>query len=84
MEAHSSGAPAAMSARIVEPSISNALPHFAPLLVFPLVLVAAVLGGWWIAGPFVFFILAGRFDTLFGLEERNMDPASTEESQLLL
>ena len=84
MEAHSSGAPAAMSARIVEPSISNALPHFAPLLVFPLVLVAAVFGGWWIAGPFVFFMLAGRFDTLFGLEERNMDPGATEESQLFL
>ena len=84
MEARSSGAPEVMSARIVEPSISNALPHFAPLLIFPLVVVAAIYGGWWIAGPFVFFVLSGRFEGLFGLEERNMDPATTEESQLFL
>ena len=41
-------------------------------------------GGWWLAGPFVFFMLADRFDHLFGLEERNMDPATTRESQLFL
>ena len=72
------------SMRVVEPSLSNALPHFAPLFVFPLVVVAALKGGWWIAAPIVFFMLADHFDRLFGIEERNMDPATTAESQLFL
>jgi len=84
MEAHSSGASIAAGGRVVEPSIANALPHFVPLLIFPLVVAAAMYGGWWLAGPFVFFMLADRFDRLFGLEERNMDPATTRESQLFL
>ncbi len=84
MEAHSSGASMTAGRRVVEPSVANALPHFVPLLIFPLVVCAAVFGGWWLAGPFVFFMLADRFDHLFGLEERNMDPATTRESQLFL
>ncbi|WP_419857051.1 fatty acid desaturase [Candidatus Palauibacter irciniicola] len=84
MEAHSSGASIAAGRRVVEPSVANALPHFVPLLIFPLVFAAAMYGGWWLAGPFVFFMLADRFDHLFGLEERNMDPATTRESQLFL
>ncbi len=84
MEARSSGASVPMSGRVVEPSIANALPHFVPLLIFPLVICAAMYGGWWTAGPFVFSMLADRFDKLFGLEERNMDPATTRESQLFL
>ena len=84
MEARSSVASPTMSARVVEPSVSNALPHFVPLAVFPLVVCAAILGGWWIAGPFVFFMLADKFDRFFGVEERNMDPATTHESQLFL
>ena len=78
MEARSS------SLRVVKPSVANALPHFAPLIIFPLVAVAAVNGGWWIAAPFAFFMLADRFDSIFGLEERNMDPATTADSQLFL
>ncbi len=84
MEARSSSASTAMSGRVVQPSVSNALPHFAPLLIFPLVAAAAIQGGWWIAVPFVFFMLADRFDRFFGVEERNMDPATTHESQLFL
>jgi len=84
MEAHSSGASIAAGRRVVEPSVANALPHFVPLLIFPLVVAAAMYGGWWLAGPFAFFMLADRFDHLFGLEERNMDPATTRESQLFL
>ncbi|WP_420438690.1 fatty acid desaturase [Candidatus Palauibacter sp.] len=84
MEARSSGASVPMSGRVVEPSIANALPHFVPLAIFPLVVCAALYGGWWIVGPFVFFMLAGQFDRAFGLEERNMDPATTRESQLFL
>ena len=84
MTAGSAGAVAAMGRRTVEPSLSNALPHFVPLTVFPLVIAAATYGGWWIAGPVAFFMLADRFDRLFGLEERNMDPATTREDQLFL
>ena len=78
------GASTAESGRVVEPSVANALPHFVPLFIFPLVVAAALQGGWWIAGPFVFFMLADRFDRFFGVEERNMDPAATHESQLFL
>ncbi len=84
MEARSSSASATMTGRVVEPSVANALPHFVPLLIFPLVAAAAVQGGWWIAAPFVFFMLADRFDRFFGVEERNMDPGTTHESQLFL
>ncbi len=84
MEARGFGASATMSGRVVEPSLSNALPHFVPLVIFPLVVCAAIYGGWWIVGPFAFFMLADKFDRFFGLEERNMDPASTRESQLFL
>ena len=82
MEARSSGTSVPLSGRVVEPSIANALPHFVPLAIFPLVVCAAMYGGWWIVGPLVFFMLAGQFDRAFGLEERNMDPATTRESQL--
>ena len=84
MEARSSDAAIAMGTRVVQPSVLNALPHFVPLAIFPLVVCAAAYGGWWLAGPFVFFMLAGQFDRAFGLEERNMDPATTHESQLFL
>ena len=73
-----------MRRRSVEASVANALPHFAPLAIFPLVACAAIYGGWWIAVPLVFYALADRFDRIFGLEERNMDPATTSESQLFL
>ena len=78
MEARSS------ALRVVEPSFSNALPHFVPLLIFPLVALAALRGGWWIAAPFAFFMLTDHFNRLFGLEERNIDPATTAESQLFV
>ncbi|MDE2773648.1 MAG: fatty acid desaturase [Gemmatimonadota bacterium] len=84
MAIRGSGATLAIGARTVEPSTSNALPHFVPLIVFPLVISAMTYGDWWIAGPVVFFLLADRFDRLFGLEERNMDLATTHESQLFL
>ncbi|MCY3547403.1 MAG: fatty acid desaturase [Gemmatimonadetes bacterium] len=84
MEAHSSSASATMTDRVVRPSVANALPHFGPLLMFPLVAAAGAQGGWWIAAPFVFFMLADQFDRVFGVEERNMDPATTHESELFL
>ncbi len=69
---------------IIEPTVWAALPYFISLLVFPLVMLAATHGGWWLLGPAVYFMLAGWFDKLFGTETRNMDPDHTLESQLIL
>ena len=80
----SGGSTGAVASRtvLVEPSLGNALPFFAPLLIFPLLVLAALQGGWWFAGPFVFLALADRFDQMFGMQERNMDPDKTPESRL--
>ena len=66
----------------IRPSPGNALPYFVSLLVFPLVVNAAIQGGWWIAAPYLFFMIPDFFDTMFGVEERNMDPRKTQESDL--
>ncbi len=67
---------------LIRPSIWNALPYFIPLSIFPLVIMAAIKGGWWLAGPFFFLWLADNLDAVFGTEERNLDPKKTRESQL--
>ena len=67
----------------LEPSIRDALPYFMLLIVFPLVVVAARYGGWWIAVPFAWLWLANSMDARFGVEERNMDPDQTPASRLL-
>ncbi len=69
--------------RAIEPSLRNAIPHFLPLAVFPLIFAAALYGGWWIAGPFVFFMIAGPLDLAFGLDGRNMNPRATPEHRLV-
>ena len=69
---------------LVEPSILNALPHFLLLLIFPVVGYAAVYGGWWILGPFLFIWLENVLDVTFGTDERNMDPWSTREDRLFM
>ena len=74
---------AAADRAAVQPSLWRALPHFLPLLIFPLIVNAALQGSWWIAAPFVFFMLAGPFDVALGADERNMDPAKTPERRLL-
>ena len=68
----------------VQPSVLNALPHYLLLLIFPLVICAALYGGWWIIGPFLFIWLENRLDLYLGLEERNMDPWGTRDSQLYI
>ncbi|MCY4394186.1 MAG: fatty acid desaturase [Rhodospirillaceae bacterium] len=70
------------AAKAIEPSFRNALPHFLPLAIFPLIILALIHGGWWIAAPFAFFMLAGPLDIAFGDDERNMDPANTPERKL--
>ena len=67
----------------VVPSFRNALPYYLSLGVFPLVVNAAVHGGWWIVAPFAFYWLAGAFESLLGDDERNMDPERTLEGKLV-
>ncbi len=54
-------------------SIGHALPYFLPLAIYPLLVNASLLGGWWIAIPFVFAAFAGQLDPLFGTERRSAD-----------
>ena len=68
--------------RYIEPSLVNALPHYLPLGIFPLILVAAVHGGWWLLPPFLFMSVAGPLDRALGPDGRNMDPANTPERRL--
>ena len=82
MESGGTARAAAAPPVVVEASLGNALPYFAPLLVFPLVLLAALHGGWWLVGPFIFLALADKFDQVLGMQERNMDPDKTPESRL--
>ena len=74
--------PTADVARAIEPCFRNALPHFLPLAIFPLIFMALLYGGWWIVAPFAFFMLAGPLDIAFGDDERNMDPYKTPEKRL--
>ena len=83
LEPKSLGAVAA-SARVVRPSIGNALPYFVSVVVFPLVIIASLQGGWWIAAPYLFLLIPDFCDAMFGLEKRNMDPRKTRESDLFL
>ncbi|MCY4189009.1 MAG: alkane 1-monooxygenase, partial [Bryobacterales bacterium] len=66
----------------VEPSFLHALPYFTPVAVLLLLANAAVQGSWWMAVPLVFFLLAEPLDKIFGIEERNMDPAVGVDSRL--
>ncbi len=67
----------------IEPSIGNALPHYLPLAIFPLIFVALIEGGWWMLAPFLFMSVAGPLDRAFGVDGRNMDPAKTPQRRLL-
>ena len=76
------GAGTVAGGETIQPSLRGALPHFLPLFIFPLIINAAMQGGWWIAAPFVFFMLAGPLDIALGADERNMDPVKTPERHL--
>ncbi len=69
--------------RMISLSLRNALPHFLPIAVFPLIFAAAIYGGWWIAGPFIFFWSVGPLDLAFGADGRNADPKTTPERRLI-
>ena len=73
----------AVITQYIEPSIRNALPHYLPLCVFPLIVVGAIHGGWWLLPALAFMCVAGTLDRALGLDGRNMDPSSTPERRLL-
>ena len=73
----------AVSPHRIEPGFANALPHYLPLGIFPLILLAAVHGGWWLLPPFLFMSVAGPLDRALGQDGRTMDPAGTPERRLV-
>ena len=76
------GSNRAASTQEIEPSIRNALPHYLPLGIFPLILLATIYGGWWLLPAFLFMSVAGPLDRALGLDGRNMDPEKTSEHRL--
>ena len=66
----------------IEPSILSAIPHYLPLVVFPLILYGTLYGGWWLLPPFVFMSLAGSLDRALGRDGQTMDPINTPEHRL--
>ena len=78
-----SGRDEAGNAQRIEPSILNALPHYLPLGIFPLILVAALYGGWWLLPPILFMSATGPLDRALGRDGRIMDPARTPERRLI-
>ena len=70
------------AAQPIEPSILTAIPHYLPLVVFPLILLGALYGGWWLLPPLVFMSLAGALDRALGRDGQTMDPVKTPEHRL--
>ncbi len=66
----------------IEPSFRNALPHFLPLAIFPLIIYALIHGGWWIAAPVAFIMIGAQMDMALGLDERNVGSAGTPARRL--
>ncbi|MYD43976.1 MAG: hypothetical protein F4W90_08805 [Gammaproteobacteria bacterium] len=66
----------------IEPSLINALPHYLPLGIFPLIVLALIHGGWWLLPPFLFMSVAGPADKLLGPDGRNIEPKGTSERRL--
>ncbi len=71
------------TAQQIEPSVLTALPHYLPLGVFPLIILAALYGSWWLLPPLVFMSLSWSFDRVFGRDGRSMDPWSTPKHRLI-
>ena len=69
--------------RYFEPSFFNALPHYLPLLIFPLLFFAMLYGGYWLIAPFVFMSVAGFLDRVFGLDGLNMNPRGISERRFI-
>ena len=70
------------SLKPISPSFSNALPHYLPLLIFPLLILALLWGDWWLLPPFLFMSVAGPLDRVMGQDGRYMNPAETPLKKL--
>ncbi len=58
----------------------RALPFAIAFVIAPLILLAAVFGGWWIIGPFVWgWVVVSLLDRLAGADTSNIDPATADE-----
>ena len=68
--------------KIIQPSIFTAIPHYLPLGIFPLIFLAATLGGWWLLPAFVFMSVTGLFDKMLGVDGKSIDPYETTEKGL--
>lgn len=66
----------------LRPSVWRAIPFFLPLAIFPLIVNAALQGGWWMLAPLL-ATLASNMDPLFGVEKRNIDPNNTRDRELI-
>ncbi len=75
--------PESKSTQFIEPSFLNALPHYSPLAVFPLLFLALLYGGWWMLGPFLFMSLASFLDPVFGVDGLNMNPRGVSERSFM-
>ena len=67
----------------IEPSYFNALPYYLPLLIFPLLILSAMQGGWWLVAPFLYMSLSTFLDPILGQDGRNMDPTNTPTRRLI-
>ncbi|MCY4130308.1 MAG: fatty acid desaturase [Gammaproteobacteria bacterium] len=77
------GSPQPDLKRYIEPSILNALPHYIPLGIFPLIFLALIYGGWWLIPPFLFMSVAGPADKWLGPDGQNINPKTTPERRLI-
>jgi alkane 1-monooxygenase len=60
--------------------LAGALPFWLSLLIVPLIWLAALQGGWWIALPFAgTWALFSALDQAFGLNGENADPLTSED-----
>ncbi|MCY4220008.1 MAG: fatty acid desaturase [Gammaproteobacteria bacterium] len=62
----------------------QALPFFLPVAIFPFVIAAAMYGGWWLIGPFMFLLLADQLDTALGTDVENVNPNQSDTDHQLL
>ena len=67
----------------IEPSILTAIPHYLPLGVFPLIVLGALYGGWWLLPPIIYMSLSWSFDRVLGQDGRVMDPWKTPKHRLI-
>lgn len=57
----------------------KALPFALTFVQAPLILMAALNGGWWIAGPFLWgWVVVSLLDRAIGLDTSNIDPATAD------